>query len=64
MAPAEAVRVGAQDYLFRDELDGRHPEVTDDGTLTTLEGDQHGTELQEEPAPPGVEAPTGPATSG
>ncbi len=49
---------------MRDELDGRHPEVADDGTRVTLEGDQHGTELQEEPAPPGVEAPTGPATSG
>ncbi len=49
-------------YL-RDELDGRHPEVTGDGTRVTLEGDQHGTE-REEPAMPDAAAPTGPATSG
>ncbi|SOC49801.1 Predicted PurR-regulated permease PerM [Blastococcus aggregatus] len=47
----------------RDELDGRHPEVTGDGTRARLEGDQHGTQLQDEPAPPDAEIPTGSATS-
>jgi predicted PurR-regulated permease PerM len=47
-------------YL-RDELDGRHPEVTDDGNRAQLAGDDDGTVLTEEPAPqPG---PAGPATS-
>ncbi len=49
---------------IRDELDGRNPEVADDGTRARLEGDQHGTALTSEAAPPGDEPPTGPATSG
>lgn len=48
----------------RDELDGRDPEVTPDGTRARIDGDQHGTELTTEPAPADAEAPTGPATSG
>jgi predicted PurR-regulated permease PerM len=49
---------------IRDELDGRNPEVADDGTRAKLEGDQHGADLTREPAPAGDEAPTGQATSG
>jgi predicted PurR-regulated permease PerM len=48
----------------RDELDGRDPEVAADGTRNRLVGDQHGTEVVEEPAPQDADAPTGPATSG
>lgn len=44
----------------RDELDGRHPEVQDDGTRATITGDESGTVVTEEPAQPG---PSGPATS-
>jgi predicted PurR-regulated permease PerM len=49
---------------IRDELDGRNPEVADDGTRAKLGGDQHGTDLTREAAPPGDEPPTGQATSG
>ncbi|WP_309229752.1 AI-2E family transporter [Blastococcus sp. TML/M2B] len=61
--PVAALIAVVYRYL-RDELDGRHPEVMADGTRASLEGDQHGTELEDEPAPPGVQPPAGPATSG
>jgi predicted PurR-regulated permease PerM len=48
----------------RDELDGRHPEVHEDGTRARLEGGQDGAVLTEEQAPPEADVPTGPAASG
>ena len=48
----------------RDELDGRNPEVHEDGTRAKLEGGQDGAVLTEEQAPPDADVPTGPATSG
>jgi predicted PurR-regulated permease PerM len=49
---------------IRDELDGRNPEVHEDGTRARLEGGQDGAVLTEEQAPPDADIPTGPATSG
>jgi predicted PurR-regulated permease PerM len=61
--PVTALIAVVYRYL-RDELDGRDPEVDEDGTRPKLEGGQHGAALTEEPAPPDAEVPTGPATSG
>jgi predicted PurR-regulated permease PerM len=49
---------------IRDELDGRNPEVHEDGTRARLEGGQDGAVLTQEQAPPDADVPTGPATSG
>jgi predicted PurR-regulated permease PerM len=49
---------------IRDELDGRDPEVSSDGTRNRVEGGEEGTVLVKEPAPPDADVPTGPATSG
>lgn len=49
---------------IRDELDGRNPEVHEDGTRARLDGGQDGAVLTKEQAPPDADIPTGPATSG
>jgi len=61
--PVTALIAVVYRYL-RDELDGRNPEVHPDGTRAKLEGGEEGAVLTEEQAPPEVDVPTGPATSG